>query len=271
MLKRFRFSSFTLPLIVLASLSGLIFLQSGRFQQIRAIPSQNEIINNHKKQLASLKLFSQLPVGSYRNLVASWLFLDYFQYLGDFDARKVTGYGLITPFFSEVVRNDPKFVDAYLYLSPMNSLYAGRPDQTVALMNRGLPALSPSIKDAYYVWLYKGVDELLFLDNAAEARNSYQMAAQWAIQQDDENSRQVAQNAQGSAKFLENSSISRKAKISAWMALMGHVQGDEKMERFILQRIVALGAKISIAADGSLEVTMPPETNDPTTPQSANP
>jgi hypothetical protein len=270
MSKKSQFSTFISPLLACFSLASLIWLQKSRLNQVSATQSPSQVISEQNKQAASLKFSSQLPTTSYRNLVANWRFLEYFQYFGDVEARKITGYKLIPDFFAEIVRNDPKFVDAYLYLSPANSLYAGRPDRTVALMSEGLPYLSPKIKDAYFVWLYKGVDELLFFNNIVAAKNSYQMASLWAAQQNDESSRQISQSARQTVRYLQNNSVSRTAQIQAWMSLMANARGDQNLQRFILRKVIALGANVTISTDGSLEVTMPSETNEPT-PKQSNP
>jgi hypothetical protein len=253
MFKAFKFSSLILPTVAMLALSGLAVLQKGRLQAITSTPSRSEIINQNKTQAASLKFINQLPTTSYRNLVADWLFLQYFQYFGDFEARRITGHGLIPDFFAQIVRHDPKFVDALLYISPTNSLYAGRPDQTVKFMSSGLSALSPQIKDAYYVWLYKGVDELLFLNNVPDAKNSYRMTSQWAEQQNDENSRRVSQSAQQTLQFLEHSKVSRLAQISAWLALLPKVKEDPNMVQFVIGKVAALGAKITVHLSNARE------------------
>jgi hypothetical protein len=263
MLKRIQFSTAIIPSIVALALLGVMYLQQSRLREFNATSSRDQMINENRKQAASLKLFSQLPTTGYRNLIASWRFLEYFQYFGDSEARKITGYQLVPEFFAEIVRNDPKFVDAYLYLSPANSLYAGRPDKTVAIMGAGLPSLSPQIKDAYFVWLYKGVDELLFTDNISAAKQSYQTASLWAAEQNDPNSQNISRSASEMVSYLDSNSVRPSVRIRAWMQLMANAKGDQNLQRFILGKVTALGAKISVSADGSLNVMMPPETNEP--------
>jgi hypothetical protein len=156
-----------------------------------------------------------------------------------------------------------------LYISPASSLYAGRPDLTVKNMNQGLQSLSPQIHNAYWIWIYKGIDELLFLDNESSARDSYVNGSQWARQQQPqtEEAQRLIESSRETIAYLEKGNIGRVVRINAWLTLLGNARDDVQLQRFILGKVQALGAKISFSPEGRLSVQMPPETNDSTTTQ----
>ena len=110
----------------------------------------------------SLDVQRKLPSFGLQNLIADWTFLKYIQYHGDAEAREATGYPLISNFFESIVDSDPRFVEAVLTLSTANSLFAGRPDQTVNYMDKVLETITPETSPlAYYVWIYKGVNNVV--------------------------------------------------------------------------------------------------------------
>jgi hypothetical protein len=248
-----------LPLIAILSLSGLVGLQQGRLNQITEQGTSEQYRQDVLRQKASLGLWQKLPRGNFSNLIADWSFLQFFQYFGDQPARNVTGHGLNPDFLATVVNHDPGFVDAYLYMSPASSLYAGRPDQTVKIMDRGLKSLSPEISNSHWIWIYKGVDELLFLENVAKAKHSYTMGTQWARQQQiqDEQTRSLIQSSQATIAYLERGHIGRTVRINAWLMLLGNAKDDVTLQRFILDKIVSLGATVSISPEGRVKVDMP--------------
>ncbi|WP_319423233.1 hypothetical protein [Pleurocapsa sp. FMAR1] len=108
--------------------------------------------------------------------------LQFIQYFGDGEARNATGYSLSADYLRSNCPKRSFFSRAYIIISPASSMFAGTPERTVAIMNKGLAQMSASTPDAYYVWLYKGVDEILFLGDLQAAKNSYQMSAEWANQ-----------------------------------------------------------------------------------------
>jgi hypothetical protein len=251
------------PLIALLSLLGLVGLQRGRLNQITNQGNSGQYRQDVLGQQAILGLWQKLPRGSFSNLIADWSFLQFFQYFGDQPAREVTGHSLNPEFLATVVNHDPRFVDAYLYMSPASSLYAGRPDKTVEVMNQGLKSLSPKVSNAHWIWIYKGVDELLFLDDIANAKHSYTMGAHWARQQQnqDEQTRNLIQSSKKTIAYLERGHIGRAVRINAWLMLLRNAKDDVKLQRFIVNKIVSLGAKISISPDGRISVQMPKDGN----------
>ena len=107
-----------------------------------------------------------------------YIYIDFLQFFGDDEARDRTGYRLSPEYFEVILGRDPRFLDAYLGLSVSSSLYGGMPEKSIALMDKGLKSLSPQLpKKSYYIWRYKGTDELLFLGNAQAAQTSFLKAA----------------------------------------------------------------------------------------------
>ena len=202
----------------------------------------------------SLDVQRKLPSFGLQNLIADWTFLKYIQYHGDAEAREATGYPLISNFFESIVDSDPRFVEAVLTLSTANSLFAGRPDQTVNYMDKVLETITPETSPlAYYVWIYKGVDQILFLGDLKAAQHSYEMASQWAKRS---GALDMAAQTGATAKFLSTNPDSRKAQLSAWIMVLSTVP-DQTTKQFVMGKIKELGANIIVVAPGQVKIEMP--------------
>ncbi len=205
----------------------------------------------------NLELLQRSPSLGFDNLVADWTFLKFLQYFGDGEARQKTGYSLNPEYFEIIVDRDPRFIEAYLFLSPASSIYAGRPDQTVALMDKGLKSTSPDTSpDSYLIWIYKAVDELLFLGNTKAARHSYEMAAQWAIAQNHPKSQQIAARARKTAQFLACNPDSKRAQVNSWTMILVNAVSD-RTRQLAIGRIEALGGQVIITPQGEVKVQLP--------------
>ena len=90
-----------------------------------------------------LKFLKKIPTFGYDNLIANWIYLNFLQYFGDDEIRDKTGYGLSPQYFEVILKRDPRFVNAYLALSTSASMYAGMPQKSVNIMNKGLESLNP--------------------------------------------------------------------------------------------------------------------------------
>ena len=206
-----------------------------------------------------LSLIKKMPSFGFNNLLVDWVYLNFIQYFGDNIARQQTGYSLVPEYFEIVVERDPRLVNAYFDLSPATTLYAGRPDRSVALIEQGLKSISPNnAPKAYLLWFYKGVDELLFLGNTEAARHSYEMAAQWASTSKDKSSKQVAARARETAQFLAKNPQSVRAKIGAWTMILSNAHDDASRQLAILN-IRKLGGEVTITPDGNLQIKTPSE------------
>lgn len=201
------------------------------------------------KEDIKVNLFKNLPAFGFDNLLADWGMLQFIQYYGDEEARKKTGYHLSPDYLEVIVNNDPRFTLAYMIISPASSINAGRPDRTISLMNRGVKSLTPDIEKAYYVWLYKGVDELLFLGDIPEAKRSYSMAGDWANQA---GNKFIASMAQGTVKFLSTKPDSRRAQVGAWFMIYVNV-ADKETKAFAKGNIERLGGKLILSENGRVQ------------------
>jgi NAD-dependent DNA ligase len=121
-------------------------------------------------------------------------------------------------------------------------------------MEKGLKSISPQVpKRSYYVWRYKGTDELLFLGNAQAARTSFLKAAEWASAYTDEESKQVASISDRTAQFLSKNPDSKAARVATWtMVLNNNI--DEKTRKRAIREIEALGAKVIVNPDGTTNI-----------------
>jgi hypothetical protein len=204
-----------------------------------------------------LSLLKEFPGFGFNNLVADWVFLDFVQYFGDNSARDQIGYELSPEYFEVILKHDPYFRDAYLFLSGSTTLYAGRPDRTIEIMNEHVSQLSPRVPDkAYFVWRYKGTDELLFLGDSQAAQQSFETAAEWASLYSDPESQAAARVSQQTAEYLADNPESKSAQIAAWVMVLGNAF-DEDTQRYAISQIEALGGNISVDEQGRLQIQQP--------------
>ena len=215
-------------------------------EKVKTLTKEKLLERNYSQESrlenAQVELLKNMPAFGFDNMLANWAMLQFIQYYGDGDARRETGYGLSPDFMEIVTKNDPKFVRAYLMMSVASSLNAGKPERTIEIMNKGLAKLSPDVTDAYFVWLYKGVDELLFLGDIPAAKKSNQMAADWAKIAGNEF---IEKSARGTVKFLETNPDSRAPRVGAWMLVWINSQ-DEETRKLAKENIEKLGGKLVI-------------------------
>jgi hypothetical protein len=227
-------------------------------EKVKTLTKEKLLERNYRQESrrenAQVELLKNMPAFGFDNMLANWAMLQFIQYYGDGDARRETGYGLSPDFMEIVTKNDPKFVRAYLMMSVASSVNAGKPERTIEIMNKGLAKLSPDINDAYFVWLYKGVDELLFLGDIPAAKKSYQMAADWAKIAGNEF---IEKSARGTVKFLETNPDSRAPRVGAWMLVWINSQ-DEETRRLAKENIEKLGGKLVVVNNNQV-MAIPPK------------
>jgi hypothetical protein len=260
-----KLSSIDLPLLasigsifgVFAVISYLQAPQLARLKQPTQHVTKADLQREEAKAKIQLSLIKSLPTFGFDNLIADWHFMGYLQYFGESDVRKQAGYGAAMDYFDIILDRDPRFFYAYYYLSNTGTLYAGQPERSVALMNKGLKFLSPRVPDrSYYVWRLKAVDELLFLGKADEARNSMQMASNWARQYPTQEGQNVAKLSQNTANYLARNPNSKQAQFDAWNMVLSSAIDDTVIKRAIAE-IAALGGKVTISPTGEFKVTPP--------------
>ncbi len=219
-----------------------------------------EILNKDiKSENLRLNFLKKMPSFGYDNFIADWVYLNFLQYFGDDEVRDKTGYSLSPEYFEVILERDPRFLKAYLSLSMSTSMYAAMPERAIALTDKGLKSLSPWIPErSYYVWRYKGIDELLFLGNAQAAQQSFATASNWASNFSDTESQLIATNSQKTAEFLKQNPNSKYAQISSW-AMVFNNQVDEKTRKRAIREIEALGGKVITTAEGAQKIIFPPK------------
>ncbi|MGL5927172.1 hypothetical protein [Chroococcidiopsis sp.] len=222
--------------------------------QTTSIAQLNQELEVEKQRLQVLR---KLPSFGFNNLVSDWTFISFLIYFGDDTVRDKTGYSLSPEFFEVIIDRDPYFLHAYPFLSGSTTMYAGMPERTIALMEQGLKHMSAQFPPkSYYVWRYKGMNELLFTDNATSAKKSFETAANWASIYSDEESKSVIVISRQTAKFLEKNPLSKSAKVSAWVMVFNNAI-DERVRKLAINRIQSLGGKVAITPQGGLSVQLP--------------
>jgi hypothetical protein len=245
-------------LLVLAGIAGIFAIQKPYADNLSSKANVD-----YAKEEKQLKLFTsiqkQMPAFGFDNLVANVNFLGYIQYFGDNQAREATGYSLITDYFEAVAKHDPRFIRAFLSLSTANSVFAGQPEKTVALLDKSIEAITPErqkMPDAFYLWNYKGIDQILFLGDIKGAQNSYLNSAQWSRELGTEGGNYSADRAMETVSFLASNPDPRKVQVAGWMSILTSTKDDRTRDRAI-EQIKALGAEITVTAQGELQVKMP--------------
>lgn len=123
--------------------------------------------------------------------------------------------------------------------------------------------MTPKIPpQSYYVWRYKGTDELLFLEDIKSAQQSFAMAANWASAYTDPESQNVAAISLRTAKFLAGNPDKtrlRKAQEGAWGLVVVNALNtrDERTLKQAIRQIEAKGGKVTITPEGGVSVKLP--------------
>ncbi|MFB2898126.1 hypothetical protein ACE1CI_34860 [Aerosakkonemataceae cyanobacterium BLCC-F50] len=254
--------SLVTSLVAVLCLLALIGLQLPQLNQL-ITKSKTAPIEELRREVAAeklrLELIQKIPSLGFSNLIADWVLLSFIQYFGDDVARDRTGYELSPDYFEIIVDRDPHFLQSYLLLSTSVSLFAGEPEKTISLMEKGLKSLTPQQLGAYYVWRYKGIDELLFLGDSKRAQKSFAKAAEWASEHSDEESQNIASISRRTAEFLAGDPDLTSAQEAAWaMVLVNALNAnDERTRKQVIDRIERQGGKVIISPKGAISVKLP--------------
>ncbi|MBG1244409.1 hypothetical protein [Nostoc sp. NZL] len=250
------------PFIICLCILGVGLIQFPQLQKLiksKKSASLETLEKEMKSEKLRLSFLKKMPSFGYDNFIADLVYLNFLQYFGDDEVRDKTGYSLSPQYFEVILERDPRFLAAYRGLSVSTSLYAAMPERAIAISEKGLKSLSPSVPErSYYIWRYKGVDELLFLGNAKAAQQSFATAANWASKFSDTESQLVANTSQRTAEFLSRNPNSKYAQISTWsMVLNNHA--DERTQKRAIKEIEALGGKIITTPEGTNKIVFPPK------------
>lgn len=250
------------PFLVCACILGVSLIQFPRLQELiksNQFASLEALEKEIKSETIRINLLKKMPSFGYDNFIADLAYLNFLQYFGDDEVRDKTGYSLSPEYFEVILERDPRFLAAYRGLSISTSLYAAMPERAIAISEKGLKSLSPSVPEkSYYVWRYKGIDELLFLGNAQAAQQSFATAANWASKFSDPESQLIANTSQKTAEFLSRNPNSKYAQISTWSMVLNN-QVDETNRKRAIREIEALGGKVVTTPEGTQKIVFPPK------------
>ncbi|WP_100899322.1 hypothetical protein [Nostoc flagelliforme] len=250
------------PFIICVCILGVALIQFPQLQKLinsKKSASLEALEKEIKSESIRLNFLEKMPSFGYDNFIADLVYLSFLQYFGDDEVRDKTGYSLSPEYFEVILERDPRFLAAYRSLSISTSLYAAMPERAIALSEKGLKSLSASVPEkSYYVWRYKGVDELLFLGNAKAAEQSFATAANWASNFSDEESQMIAHTSQKTAEFLSRNPNSKYAQISTWAIVLNN-QVDERTQKRAIKEIEALGGKVITTPEGTKKIIFSPK------------
>lgn len=247
--------------IAALALFAVISLQQTRLKK-PSLWVENPIQATEQEKLR-LQLLKQSPSFGFDNLLSDWVFLNFLQYYGDDEARSKTGVGLSPEYFDIVTRRDPRFTAAYIFLSGSVSHQLGKPDLAIAMMKRGTDALSPEIdNEAFQVWRFKALDQLLLLGDTAGAIQSFDKAADWTR---GTSYAEVEPLLRGTANYLRSDPNSKPVRVMAWSSVYEQAvaTGDKQTAARAKQQIVALGGRF-VEQEGKVFIVPPPQTQPKT-------
>jgi hypothetical protein len=224
-------------------LAGIVFLQSQEYKKSIQELNRANYLEQQQEQARKITWQQQTPTLNFDNLIANWSYLNFVQYFGDEPAREIIGYQLVPDYFTTISQLDPRFTQAHLRLAIANSMYAGNPEKSIALMEQLLQSVDPKSEQAALLWTSKGLDELLFLGDKKAAINSYKMAAKWANLSNSNNPEKL--NIKDLEKALASTSELelKEAQLRAWSSVLVYIQ-DHQRKREIQDKINNLQAEI---------------------------
>lgn len=223
---------------------AIIIVQGDRYKKVKTQIENPDYLQQEKESLAALNLRKLTPSFGFDNLMADSIYLDFVQYFGDETARKATGYSLVPQYFAAIAQRDPQFTTAYLTLATANSMYAGKADETVSLIDRVLQTSPTETKNSHLLWTLKAIDETIFLGDIDAAKHSYFTAAQLAWQQNNYQVVEAVSHNQRKAQFLAGEPDTTEAQIIAWKSVLPYVV-KENERQVIRDRISALEAQLN--------------------------
>ena len=249
-----RFRSIENFLFLISISSVILFSQNAELTKRREQNLESASVQKAEQESSQVVLLKSAPSFGFGNVIANWSFLQFLQYFGDEDARKGSGYDYSPDYLATVIEHDPYYRYFYLFLSESTTFYAGLPQKTVAIIEEGLSHLSENRSpDSFYIWRYKGSNELLFLDDSEAAQRSFEMAAKWAARSDHRDAEIVTQLSAQTAAFLSSDPDSRYAQISVWGNVLTTSFDDNTRARAITE-IESLGGIVTISERGSVNI-----------------
>ncbi|MBW4532691.1 MAG: hypothetical protein KME09_02020 [Pleurocapsa minor HA4230-MV1] len=236
---------------------GSVYLQKQLLKSDNEIKTIAQYQQQEQADKVNINTLKKLPSFGFDNLLADWSWLQFLNYFGDGEVREKIGYSLSPDYLESIANHDPRFVRAYFLLAPATSIFAGQPERGVKAISKGLESITPELSpEGYYLWVYKGIDEMMFLNDIEAAKKSYRTASVWAEQSDHPNAKQSAANTRQTAEFLENDPDSLIAQIGAWTMVLSSTN-DTRTQEKALEKIQQLGGEIIVLPDGGVRIRVP--------------
>ena len=217
-----------LPFICLA---GIVVLQAQEYKYSVQKLDRANYLSQEEEQAKLIEFQKETPFLGFDNMVADWSYLNFVQYFGDRHARETIGYKLVPNYFETISQIDPRFTQAHLRLSIANSMYAGNPEQTIALMEQVLAAVEPSDRAAL-LWTSKGLDELLFLGDKEAAIKSYKTAAKWAALEPSSPDSLTIKDLEAALKSTDEIDL-KEAQIRAWSSVLVYIKDNQRSQEIV--------------------------------------
>ncbi|MCT0255087.1 hypothetical protein [Synechocystis sp. CS-94] len=245
-------------LIIFGS-AGIVTIQNMSLGNVQNRLSEEDYEKLSQDEAIQLNLLHRSPSIGFDNIIADWVYLGFIQYFGDTPVRNQTGYGLLPEYYQVLVDKDPLFTDALSKLDVATSLFAGQPQVSAQLLGEALSKMPKKFItkiQPYYLWRAKGNNELLFLGNTDEAKESYRQSIDWAKAYGDEEGQKMVRISENSLRILEAKPDSKEARIGAWVGVLAN-RPDEKTVKRVIDEIEKLGGTVKIESDGRITVSLP--------------
>lgn len=227
------------------ALIGIVILQSQEYKKSVVKLNNADYLAQEQEQARLVDWQQQTTHLNFNNLKADWSYLNFVRYFGDANARETIGYKLVPEYFETIASIDPRFTNAHLNLAIANSMYAGYPEKTIALMEDLLASVDPKSPDAVFLWTSKGLDELLFMGDKQAAIESYKMAAKWQSLADQKRWDNSAIKDLEIALKDTNEIELKQAQIRAWSSVLVYVK-EQPRQQEILAKISNLKTELSV-------------------------
>jgi hypothetical protein len=229
------------PFIVLA---GIVILQGQEYKRSRQKLNKADYLMQQQEQAKLVDWQKQTTHLDFDNLKADWTYLHFVQYFGDAHARETIGYQLVPEYFETITSIDPRFTTAHLNLAIANSMYAGYPEKTIALMEQVLKSV-PVSEQAALLWTSKGLDELLFMGDKKAAIESSKIAAKWQSLTNTKKTDNLTIKDLEIALKDTNEIDLKQAQIRAWSSVLVYVK-EQPRQQEILAKISSLKTELSV-------------------------
>lgn len=238
--------------LALVALFGVVLVQQTRLDRAslkKLNPEQAE-----QQEALQIELMKRSPTLGFDNAIADWAFIKFIGYFGDEELRNQTGYELNDDYFDLLTQRDPRFMEAYLFISSAVSFMQAQPELGVKLMERGTAALSPQLNPrSYLLWRYKGIDQLLLVNDIPGAIKSHEMAAEWVKVTPDEDYGSIYEQ---TAQFLKTNPDNTSVRFWAWSEVY-YSTVDRTVKKRAEAELLKLGANKRVAESGQVYFALP--------------